>query len=155
MTVNGNVDAVGQPTVAARLAAAAQRLMTNGDFFVGSSVAISITGIAVLIMHTANYAANIHSPLAFGGALVDVLLPMAFAAALIWLWPLVARLRWIALAVVALLVTLPLAVLAPITAGNGWLGVLLFALVTLAWQAAATAWLIINRPWEPLQHAVK
>jgi hypothetical protein len=155
MTVNENSDAPGHLAIVPRLITAAEKLRANEDFFIASSVTLIFTGAAVLIMHTANYAANIHSPLAFGGALVDVLLPMAFAAALVWLWPLLAHSRWIILAVVAALVTLFLAGLAPVTAGNGWLSVLLFVLVTLVWQTAGTVWLIINRPWESLPKTAK
>lgn len=107
----------------------------------------------MLILHSATYATNVHNPAAFGGALVGLavsVLAGAVTVASFTTWP---AGRWRALAAGTGLLALVFALLPPITAGYGWLTLLMFALTTLGYEAVVVAWLVIARPWSWMQGA--
>ncbi|QKW15411.1 hypothetical protein [Verrucosispora sp. NA02020] len=123
----------------------------NDNFLVISSFAVVILTIAMLFMHTDTYSVNVNHHAAFGGSLVGLaisILAATVAVATVRTWPVN---RWRALAAVALALSLTFALLPPITAGYGWLTLLLFALTTLGYEALVVSWLLIARPWTWIQ----
>jgi hypothetical protein len=119
----------------------------NENFTIGSSIGIVLLTIAMVLMHTDTYTVNVNHPASFGGALVGLALSILTAAVTVAsfrTWPVS---RWRALAAVALALSLTFALLPPITAGYGWLTLLLFAITTLGYEALAVSWLMIARPW--------
>jgi hypothetical protein len=137
-----------------RSAAPASRLTTliavmrdNENFQIGATVVLIIMTIAGLILQGSDYAAHIHSPLAFLGALAGLGIPLAAVTLLALTYPGRRRGRWLIAAASTVLVTLFLALLPPVTAGHGWLAVLLTVLVTLTYDVVAIAYLLVLRPW--------
>ncbi|MEH1030005.1 hypothetical protein V6W11_19865 [Micromonospora profundi] len=114
-------------------------------------VVLSFVTIAMLILHSATYAVNVHSPVAFGGALVGLaasVLALTIVISTFRSWP---TSRWCMVSAVVLLVVLFFALLPPITAGHGWLTLLLFVITTAGYEAVLATWLVVVRPWTWMQ----
>ncbi|MFI7513159.1 hypothetical protein ACIBVK_06650 [Micromonospora echinofusca] len=143
----------GDAALGSRLASWVAAARQNENFAGGGIVVLSLVTIAMLILHSATYAVNVHNPVAFGGALVGLaasVLAVTIVIASFRTWP---RGRWRGMAVVVLLVALFFALLPPITAGHGWLTLLLFVITTFGYEAMVATWLVIARPWTWMQGA--
>ena len=131
----------------ARLTTLIAVLRGNENFQLIATVVLIVMTIAGLILQGSDYAAHIHGPLAFLGALAGLGIPLAAITLLALTRTGRRRARWLIAAASAVLVTLFLAILPPVTAGHGWLGVLLTVLVTLTYDGVAVAYLLALRPW--------
>ncbi|WP_435209309.1 hypothetical protein [Micromonospora sp. bgisy143] len=123
----------------------------NENFAVGGMIVLSFVTIGMLILHSATYAVNVHSPVAFGGALVGLAasaLALTVMITTFGSWP---TGRWRVVSAPVLLVVLFFALLPPITAGHGWLTLLLFVITTVGYEAVLATWLVIVRPWTWIQ----
>jgi hypothetical protein len=151
MTINANAE--DGPTGATRAAAWIAALRESEVFFTAGAVVLIFSTIAVVAMHTASYAANVHNGLSFGGAVVGLVVPLALVTTLALLygsWP---RGRWFAATGGVTLLVVFFAVLPPTTARTGWLSVLLFVLVTLVYEAAVVSFVLVVQPWAYLAGA--
>jgi hypothetical protein len=107
----------------------------------------------VLAMQSAHYAAHVHNPVAFGGALVGLLTSVTVVTVLTVVYPKWPRGRWFSGRWRCNTGGVVLRLDAPGHGRVGWLTILLAVLITVAYEAVATAWLVVARPWNWMKGA--